>query len=151
MDNLNSLFVELTSNYLETSNLLIQYFNIPNSNSNQNPDTNPIQILDNNIMQVEASINDLLINLQNLKFSLESVLDKPILNKSGSGLGSGSGSGSGSYNIPPLKPEMDKLINKAIKEMMPMMMVHLMRIDPDSILNKPVPNDTKLSGPYDVD
>lgn len=149
MDNLNSLFVELTSNYLETSNLLIQYFNIPNSNSNQNPDTNPIQILDNNIMQVEASINDLLINLQNLKFSLESVLDKPILNKLVSG--SGSGSGSGSYNVPPLKPEMDKLINKAIKEMMPMMMVHLMRIDPDSLLNKPVANDTNPSGPYDVD
>ena len=142
IENLNSLFVELTSNYLETSNLLIQHFNT--SDTNYDTHTNPL--LDNNIMQVEASMNDLLINLQNLKFSLGSIIDKPISN---------------SCNVPPLTSEMDKLINKAIKDMMPMMMMHLMQIDPNSILNKPTTttaattNETNTSdlysGPYDVD
>lgn len=140
LENLNSLFVELTSNYLETSNLLIQHFNTSDTNNDTNNDTHTNPLLDNNIMQVEASMNDLLINLQNLKFSLGSIIDKPISN---------------SCKVPPLTSEMDKLINKAIKDMMPMMMMHLMQIDPNSILNKPTTTNSNTSdsysGPYDVD
>lgn len=158
---MNNLFSDITKSYLDicsTMKLL--------SNDSFDQDI----FLEHNINQVAASMNDLIIKLQSLKFSIDGVLDINTLESQNTTENTKEYYQEQiSQEQKPMIPELpnkdfNKLLNKTMKDMMPLFMMHLMSHDKDSILNKthlpspsqlpshlPSPSQLTNTDPYDVD
>ena len=142
-NDMNNLFSDITKSYLDIcSNMKLL------DNNSFDEDI----FLENNINQVAASMNDLIINLQRLKFSIDGILDINI--QSNNTLQQDNNINLKELNTQiPLQPvipeipnrDLNKLLNKTMKDMMPLFMMHLMANDKDSILNKPKPTNSNLS------
>lgn len=163
---LNKLFTEITADYLEICSAVGAISNSDYESHLETEHPGMKMILESNLMQVCASMNDLAIHLQALKYSIQSIPrptnHKPIDTNTNTNT-------TNPFDIInkiinpdtvsdlEIPPDSNKLINKAIKDIMPMLMMHLMKIDKDSILNKPIPspnisyNNNYNNDPDDVD
>lgn len=123
MNDMNKTFNEMTMAYLDVcSNLHIL--------DNINDD-----IIDNNINKISACINDLLINLQLLKFNIENIQfneQLPTTEKKHSS----------SVENTISHTNNEKLVNKTIKDLLPLFMSYMMSIDNNSIINTLSTNTT---------
>lgn len=104
---MNNDFTELTQSYLGISNLLEHKIELIKKDP----------VLANEVIKCQATINDLIIQFQNIKFKIETIEPETEENNQPS--------------------ETDKFINKTIQDMLPIIMLHMMNTDPNSILNKP--------------
>jgi len=110
IEGLNNAFSELSQNYKELSNgLALKKKEIKND-----------ELLITELMILEISINELVNQLQNINIKIDAL--------PASGINS-------ELNIKPLDNDTSKLINKTMKEMMPLFLCALMNNDKNSILN----------------
>ena len=122
MNEMNKTFNEMTMAYLDVcSNLHIL--------DNVNDD-----IIDNNVNKISACINDLLINLQLLKFNIENIQyneQLPTSEKPHSPVIENSDANANAN----ANAKNEKLVNKTIKDLLPLFMTYMMSIDNNSIIN----------------
>lgn len=119
IEGLNNAFNELSQNYKELSNgLSLKKKEIKND-----------ELLITELMILEISINELVIQLQNINIKIDALPASDIVKVFHSG-----GINS-ELNIKPLDNDTNKLINKTMKEMMPLFLCALMNNDKNSILN----------------
>lgn len=110
IEGLNKAYNEFSQNYITfCSNFAFKRQDIMNDS-----------ILVNELMMFEVSINDLVIQLQNINFKLDMIQNNLSQNND---------------TIPPLDINTNKLIDKTMKEMMPLFFCALMNNDKNSILN----------------
>lgn len=102
IEDLNKSFNELSQNYIEfCSKFAFNKSDISND-----------AVLVNELMTIQASINDLVIQLQNMNYKIDMI----------------------KHEDKPLDIETNNLINKTMKEMMPLFFCALMNNDKNSIL-----------------
>jgi len=118
VEGLNKAFNEFSQNYIAFCS----------SFAFKKEDINSDALLVNELMMLEISINDLVIQLQNINVKIDALQSRDIDNEEPFHSGVGSA-------IPPLDKNTNKLINKTMKEMMPVFLCALMNNDKNSILN----------------
>lgn len=110
IEGLNKSFNEFSQNYIAfCSKFAFKRSDIKNNS-----------VLINELMTLDVSINDLVIQLQNINFKIDAIQNQDEFDDGESD--------------PPLDKETNKLINKTMKEMMPLFFCALMNNDKKSIL-----------------
>jgi len=108
---MNNNFTELTQSYLGICNILEHKIELIKKDS----------IFANDIIKCQFTINDLIIQLQNIKFKIDTIVFE-------------TENETEDNNQP---SETDKFVDKTIKDMLPVIMLHMLKNDPNSIINKP--------------
>jgi hypothetical protein len=132
LDNLNKTFSEITEKYIS----ICSKFGI-NKNAINND-----ELLQNDIMVLQVSMNDLTIQLQNLNFKMD-ILDDNDTKDTNNNKDTKDTRDTilKTYNVNDntasdnLDPTTNQLIDKTMKEMLPLFLCALMNNDKDSILN----------------
>jgi hypothetical protein len=115
---MNNDFTELTRSYLSICNTLETKIEVIKKDP----------LFSNEIINCQITINDLIIQLQNIEFKIQTLQDNleedQETNKN---------------------KETDKIVDKTIYDMLPLFMLHMMNNDPNSILNKQTENSKQTS------
>jgi hypothetical protein len=121
IEGLNKAFNEFSQNYIAFCS----------SFAYKKKDINNDPLLVNELIMLEISINDLVIQLQNINVKIDALQSRNIDNEEPfyyGGLNT-------EQHIKPLDNDTNKVINKTMKEMMPLFLCALMNNDKNSILN----------------
>jgi len=117
---MNNEFTELTQSYLSICNTFEPNIELIKKDP----------VLSNEIVKCQATINDLIIQLQNIKFKIQTLQDDIEIEEDQE---------TNENN------ETDKIVDKTIYDMLPLFMLHMMNNDPNSILNKQTENSNQTS------
>jgi hypothetical protein len=127
IERLNKNFNEFSKNYIDfCSNIAYK-----------KKDVNNDILLSNELMLLEVSIHDLVVQLQNITIKIDAMQNNSIDSVSDNLCQTDGSYLSSSYLpvLPDLDNDTNKLINKTMKDMMPLFFCSLMNNDKDSILN----------------
>ena len=116
---MNNDFTELTQSYLSICNILEPNIELIKKDP----------VFSNEIIKCQATINDLIIQIQNINFKIQTLQHDTENEHEHEDIN---------------KPtETDKIVDKTIQDMLPLFMLHMMNNDPNSIINKPTENTTQ--------